>query len=166
MDGQTGPSVTGQVCTPTRSPLFPPMIHRCRELVGFCLLAIVTPVHAQNAHGGKDSGPAAERPVAAWGFDGTAEPGVPKDTARYLEPGPRPPTYPSFPATNTAFAFTGNRTGITVRESDLPKANLRFGRNESITLEAWVKVQELKDASYAYLVRNGRNRQPGFPAQN
>src|SRR5262245_62093219 len=63
-------------------------------------------------------------------------------------------------------AFPAANSAITVRESDLPKANLRFGLNDSITLEAWVKVEELKDGSYAYIVGKGRNRKPGFPEKN
>ena len=61
--------------------------------------------------------------------------------------------------------FTGAKTGFTVREADLPKANLRFANGDSITLEAWVKVAELKDGSYAYLVGKGRNGERGVPGE-
>ncbi|MBN9117851.1 MAG: DUF1553 domain-containing protein [Planctomycetes bacterium] len=62
--------------------------------------------------------------------------------------------------------FNAAHPSITVRETDLPKANLRFGPNDSITLEAWVKVAELKDGSFAYVVGKGRNGNKAFPSQN
>ena len=74
---------------------------------------------------------------------------------------PTPPSPPS-PADNTALPFTGKFT-VTVREKDLPDASLRFTNGDSITLEAWVKVQELKNGSYAYLLGKGRTRRAGFP---
>ncbi len=113
------------------------------------LLVSPLPAISQN-----DVAAPAEAPAAVWRFDGA------KDT------GPRSPTYPAFPATNTAMAFTAAHPRLTVHESDLPKARLRFGQNDSITLEAWVKVADLKNGSYAYLVGKGRNRRPGFPELN
>ena len=67
------------------------------------VLAAPLPTPAQN------DVPSAERPVAVWKFDGGAEPGVPK-AAQSREPGPRPPAYPSFPANNSAMAFTAARS--------------------------------------------------------
>src|SRR5262245_8900682 len=118
------------------------------SLLGLLLLAPL--VRAQN-----DVDPTAEKPVAVWRFNAADEPGVPKTSARFLEPGPRPPTFPAFAANNTAMAFTAANASITIRESDLPKANLRFGLNDSITLEAWVKVAELKEGNYVYIVGKG-----------
>ncbi|HEY1189449.1 MAG TPA: DUF1553 domain-containing protein [Gemmata sp.] len=131
-----------------------------RLAVVFVLLTPPLAARAQN-----DGHPEAA-PVARWRFTEANEPGVTKESAKRLEPGPRAPTYPAFSATNTALAFTGASAGLTVREVDLPKTNLRFGANESITLEAWVKVTELKDGAYAYIVGKGRNRNAGFPEKN
>jgi mono/diheme cytochrome c family protein len=115
------------------------------------------------AQTGNDTGDA-EPPLVTWHFDGKAEPALPKKHA--LEPGPRPPSYPSFTAANNAFAFSKPHDPFTFREADLPKANLRFNNGDSITLEAWVKVQELKDGNYAYLIGKGRTRAAGFPEKN
>ena len=101
-----------------------------------------------------------------WHFNAADEPGVPKAAAKFLEPGPRPPSLPRVRRDNTAMAFSAAHSSVTVREADLPNANLRFGLNDSITIEAWVKVAELKDGSYAYIVGKGRNRKPGFPEKN
>jgi hypothetical protein len=122
------------------------------------LFALARPAAAQN-----DSGPDAAKPVVTWHFDGKSEPGLGK-LAASKEAGPRPPSYPGFPATNTARLFDGK--GLTVKESDLPGVNLRFKNGEAITLEAWVKVKEIKDGQYAYLVGKGRTRKPGFPEKN
>src|SRR5262245_10351831 len=111
-------------------------------LVTLSLLAAAAPALAQN----DTTSP--ETPLAVWRFD-AAEPGVPKEATKFREPGPRPPTYPSFPATNTALTFGTGNGGVTVREADLPNVNLRFGTGDSITIEAWVKVSELKDGNYA-----------------
>jgi mono/diheme cytochrome c family protein len=110
--------------------------------------------------------PGTEAPLAVWHFNKADEPGVPKAAAKFLEPGPRAPTYPAFKDTNTAMGFGAANASLTVREADLPNANLRFANGDSITIEAWVKVSELKDGSYAYLVGKGRNRKAGFPEKN
>ncbi len=132
-----------------------------RVLVAFTGVLVISSLSfAQN-----DTTPT-ESPVAVWMFNAADEPGVPKASVKFLEAGPRPPTYPSFGATNTAMTFSAANTSVTVREADTPKANLRFGLNDSITIEAWVKVTELKDGSYSYIVGKGRNRKAGFPEKN
>ncbi|MFO0865433.1 MAG: DUF1549 domain-containing protein [Gemmataceae bacterium] len=110
------------------------------------------------------SDPLKAKPVAVWRFDGGSEPGVTANTPR--EAGPRPPVFPSFSATNQAFACVGSANGFRVAEKDMPEANLRFVQGDSITLEAWVKVQELRDGTYAYLIGKGRTRSAGFPEKN
>jgi mono/diheme cytochrome c family protein len=122
--------------------------HR-RDLLACAIAAVLAaPAGAQNDT--ED----APKPLAVWRFDGEAA------------PGPRPPEYPSFAADNRAREFTASRPSVTVREPDRPGVNLRFAQGDSITLEAWVKVAELKDGAYAYLVGKGRSRRAGFPEKN
>src|SRR3954471_14243616 len=97
------------------------------------LAALAASLRAQN-----DTDPT-EKPVAVWHFNAADEPGVPKAAAKFLEPGPRPASYPAFAKDNNAMAFGAAHSAVTVREADLPKANLRFGPNDSITIEAWVQ---------------------------
>jgi mono/diheme cytochrome c family protein len=111
------------------------------------LVVLALPVFAQN-----DSGPDSAKPAAVWHFDAAKD------------PGPRPPAYPGFAPTNTARRFTG--PGLVVREADLPSARLRFTTGDAITLEAWVKVEELKDGAFAYIIGKGRTRRPGYPEKN
>lgn len=134
-------------------------------LLAVCLFPAL-PARAQNDAAGNDTGPDAERPLLVWRFDGADEPGVSAAARQRTEPGPRPPTYPTFAADNRAWPCTGPQAVVTVREADVPRVNLRFGLGDSLTLEAWVRVQELKDGSFAYLVGKGRNRKPGFPELN
>lgn len=106
------------------------------------------------------------KPLAVWHFDAATEPGIGKGGAKFLEPGPRPPSFPAFGPTNTAMLFSAAHPSLTVHEADLPNVDLRFGLNEGVTIEAWVKVAELKPGSYAYLVGKGRNGNKAFPAMN
>ena len=153
------PVQSSLTCPPSALP--GSRMNRCLPLAILATFLLAPLARAQN-----DTDPTAEKPLAVWKFDAPDEPGVPKAAAKFLEAGPRPPTYPAFAATNTAMAFAASHPSITVRESDLPKANLRFGQGDSITIEAWVKVAELKDGSFAYVVGKGRNRKPGFPELN
>jgi hypothetical protein len=107
-----------------------------------------------------------EKPVALWRFDEPGEPGVTNERWKSLEAGPRSPTYPAFTASNQSMRFAGDRPWITIREADLPQARLRFTLNDSITIEAWVKVADLSNGNYAYIIGKGRNQRSGFPEKN
>ena len=105
------------------------------------------------------------KPLVKWTFDAD-EPGTWKGR-KVIEPqGPQKPMYPAFPAGNKAASFTGKDSFITVKESDVPGVSLRFGLGDAITIEAWVNVEEIKDASYCYLIGKGRNKNKAFEAEN
>ena len=72
---------------------------------------------------------------------------VPRYQADPRIPRPRAPTYPAFAKTNAAYRFADAQSALTIREADLPKANLRFQNGDSITLEACVNIKELKDGN-------------------
>ncbi|HVJ83587.1 MAG TPA: LamG-like jellyroll fold domain-containing protein, partial [Planctomycetia bacterium] len=124
-------------------------------------VAVIAATMAAPAPAQNDSGPESARPIAIWRFEGQ-DPGARQAAGN--EAGPRPPIYPGFAATNRAQRFAG--TGLTFAEKDLGGANLRFGAGDAITIEAWVKVEELKSGSYSYLVGKGRTRATGFPEKN
>ncbi|MBL9132227.1 MAG: hypothetical protein JNG86_13575, partial [Verrucomicrobiaceae bacterium] len=93
-----------------------------RVLFAFSVLSVAS-AFAQNDAGGNDaSDKPASAPVMQWRFDDGAE------------PGPRSPTYPGFSETNKARKFDVKSP---IKVADSPE--LRFGLNETITLEAWVK---------------------------
>ena len=98
---------------------------------------------AQNDSAGNDVTDRAKLvPVMKWSFDDASE------------PGPRAPTFPDFQASNTAMRFTGDGKKSVVEAKD--SESLRFGLNETITLEAWVKTTDLKDGASPYILGKGR----------
>jgi mono/diheme cytochrome c family protein len=125
--------------------------------VALVMAVVCHPADAQNDAASKPE------PLLVWHFDDTD---ALKAAAKSHEPGPRPPVHPGFKADNTAFAFTAKGPTIGVSEADTPKANLRFTTGDSITLEAWVKVNELKEGAYAYLIGKGRNGKTEFAEKN
>ena len=103
-------------------------------------------------------------PLAKWTFDGK-EPG--KNVGAKVNPdGPQAPVYPSFPQGNKSLSFEGKDGSYTVKESDFPGTNFRFVQGETITIESWVKIEDLKNGSYIYLIGKGRNRKKEFTAEN
>lgn len=102
---------------------------------------------AQNDSAGNDSGDAVKHPVMEWRFDDAKE------------AGPRAPTYPGFSATNTAIFSDGKQPAMTVKDDAAGDAHpLRFGLNDAITLESWVKVKEIGEGSLVYIVGKGRTK--------
>ena len=126
----------------------------------FCFLCLIPLwAAAQNDAGGNDSGPDGPRPVAIWHFD------------QQPHPGPRPPLYPGFPVTNTAAFCDGKSAVLTVSGKEHPEApaaagsdhvgppsQLRFDLRDAITLEAWIRVRELRDGDLVYIVGKGRSK--------
>ena len=106
---------------------------------------------AQNDSAGNDvSDKPKLTPVMQWRFDDAKE------------IGPRAPTYPGFPETNTAMLFTGDgkKSVVEVKDSEA----LRFGLNDTITLEAWVKPANLSGAPY--IIGKGRLGTKEFGVNN
>ncbi len=48
----------------------------------------------------------------------------------------------------------------------MAERSLRFDQGESITIEAWVSVEELKKGQYAYIIGKGRSGKKGFAEKN
>ena len=104
-------------------------------------------------------------PLIKWTFD-TQEPGTPSSKTLINPTGPQKPIYPGFPVGNKAAVFTGKDSLITVKESDLPKLNLRFGLGDTFMVETWVSVDSLNNGSYVYLIGKGRNKNKAFTTEN
>ncbi len=103
-------------------------------------------------------------PLAKWTFD-TTEPGKMSGQAVIAE-GPEAPMYPGFAKGNKALSLEGKNGAITVTEADIPNSNFRFIQGETITIESWVKIEDLKKGSYIYLIGKGRNGSKTFTAEN
>ncbi|MBE7495950.1 MAG: DUF1553 domain-containing protein [Verrucomicrobiaceae bacterium] len=103
-------------------------------------LALAPFASAQNDAAGNDvSDKEPAKPVMQWRFDDQKE------------PGPRAPAYPGFAKENTAIRFIGEGKKA-LKVADNPE--LRFGLNETITLEAWVKAPGLSGTPY--IIGKGR----------
>lgn len=104
--------------------------------------------YAQNDSGGNDVSVKAKLvPIIQWHFEDAKE------------AGPRAPTYPGFLQTNTARRFD-QKTPLKIADSQ----ELRFGLNETITIEAWVKVEDFSGAPY--IIGKGRLGTKEFGANN
>jgi hypothetical protein len=96
---------------------------------------------AQNDSGGNDvTDKPIATPVMQWRFDDAKE------------IGPRAPTYPTFAKENTSMRFKGDGKKESILVAD--REELRFGLNETLTLEAWVKTADLKGTPY--IIGKGR----------
>ena len=116
----------------------------------FTFLAFVTTALSQNDSGGNDAEdkPLA-KPVMQWRFDDA------KDA------GPRSPSFPGFSKDNTARRFDGDgKKALKIPDSEA----LRFGLNDTITMEAWVMAPEANGVPY--LIGKGRLGTKEFGGSN
>lgn len=101
----------------------------------FCSLLFTSLSLAQNDSGGNDVADKPRfEPLMKWSFDDATD------------KGPQAPAYPGFKKDNKAMRFTGDgkKSSIEVKDSE----DLRFGLNDTITLEAWVKVGTASGTPY------------------
>jgi len=105
-------------------------------------------------------------PIAHWGFEQEestqleSHGGVHRDI-----PGPRPPAYPDFTQDNLAVRLDGKGAHFTFAD---PGINSRFDftNGDEITLEAWVKIDEINPEDNVYVIGKGRTGNPGFSVNN
>jgi hypothetical protein len=109
------------------------------------LLALAVNTASAKPDSGNNDTTAELKPLIQWNFDDSKE------------PGPRAPSYPAFSTTNTAaLSETSGHVTLLNGQTDPLAADLKFGLNDEITLEAWVRVKSLSDGSYVYLLGKGR----------
>jgi Protein of unknown function (DUF1553)./Protein of unknown function (DUF1549)./Planctomycete cytochrome C. len=106
------------------------------------------------------------KPVAFWGF-GQEEStplhshgGVHRDI-----PGPRPDTYPDFAPDNTAVRLDGKGARFTFADPG-PDSPFDFTNGDQITLEAWVRIDQIGRGDNVYVIGKGRTGNPGFQKDN
>lgn len=104
--------------------------------------------------------------VAQWDFGAEetseikAHKGVKRDQA-----GPVSPEFPDFSTTNTAVHLDGQGARFTLEDPG-PQSPYDFSNGDSITLEAWVFVERLRDGQNMYVIGKGRTNSPHFPRDN
>lgn len=110
---------------------------------------------------------AADRPMAVrWDFG--AEETTPlrsHGTVHRDTPGPRPPEYPDFEAGNTAVTLDGHGAHLSFDDPGA-QSPFDFTNGDTITLEAWVQVGEIRPGENVYVIGKGRTESPGFAADN
>lgn len=105
-------------------------------------------------------------PVAKWDFGQEetsklkAVGGVHRDV-----PGPRAPEFPDMDPANLAVKFDGSGARYVLED---PGANspFDFTNGDAITIEAWVKLDDIKNGENCYIIGKGRTFAPNFPRDN
>ena len=80
-------------------------------------------------------------------------------------PGPRPPDYPDFEPNNTAVKLDGSGAHLSFEDPGA-RSPFDFTNGDSVTLEAWVQVDELRAGENVYVIGKGRTGAAGFAADN
>ena len=108
----------------------------------------------------------ADGPVARWNFGQeeatplVAHGGVMRDV-----PGPRPQEFPDFDPANTAAKFDGDGAHFSFADHGAGSI-FDFGNGDAITIEAWVRTDDLRAGGNVYIIGKGRTLTPGFAADN
>jgi len=89
-------------------------------------------------------------------FVGVIEPGV---------PGPRRPAYPGFAVSNRAVRLAGAGARIVVPDPG-PRSILDFTNGDAITIEAWLKPDEVRPGENVYIIGKGRTDPAGPTPHN
>lgn len=110
---------------------------------------------------------AADRPIAVrWDFGAEETTPLQSHGAVHRDtPGPRPPAYPDFDAGNTAVTLDGHGAHLSYDDPGA-QSPFDFTNGDSITLEAWVQVNEIRAGENVYVIGKGRTDSPGFAADN
>ena len=105
-------------------------------------------------------------PVVRWEFGAEEEtPLVAHGNVQRDVPGPRPPAFPDFDATNTAAKFDGGESFFSFADPGA-KSPFDFTNGDEITLEAWVRVDDVRDGENLYILGKGRTGAAEFARDN
>ncbi len=105
-------------------------------------------------------------PVAQWDFSSEeATPWVAKGDIIRDQPGPRPPAFPDLDPGNTAVQLKGGGARFEIQDPG-PQSVYDFVQGDSITIEAWIKVESLREGQPAYVIGKGRTLSPRFGKDN
>jgi hypothetical protein len=104
--------------------------------------------------------------VARWDF-GTEEttPLVPHGNVHRDQPGPRPPEFPSLADSNTSVKLDGEGARFSFLDPH-DHSDFDFTNGDTISLEAWVKLEEIGEGQNVYVIGKGRTSFSGKNADN
>ena len=111
----------------------------------------------------------ADSPVAYWRFDDSLDccaqeaafrhelKAEKTEAVSFVDPGPRAPKFPGFDAHNLAADFMAAGGAAFMRVKDPgAKSAFDFAKGDTITVEAWVRCEGMKDGQHVYIVGKGR----------
>jgi mono/diheme cytochrome c family protein len=101
-------------------------------------------------------------------FDFSTEelgPLIPQGDVVRDQAGPRPPEFLNMDADNTAVQLKGRGARLEIKDAG-PQSSYKFTNGDSITLEAWIKVESLRSGQPAYIIGKGRTLSPNFGKDN
>ena len=105
-------------------------------------------------------------PTTRWDFDSENQTRVTAHgEIRRDQPGPRSPEFPDFSAENTAIKLGGDGARLVLEDSGSDSA-FDFTNGDDMTLEAWVRVEEINSGEHRYVIGKGRTGNPGFSSDN
>lgn len=139
------------------------MTNRLRHV---CSLGLFVILLLRNSALISAAAPSVVAPSASWEFDSEeatpllAHGGVHRDV-----PGPRPPEFPDFEPTNTAVKFDGSGAHFSFADAGT-KSPFDFASGDAITIEAWVRVDDLRNGENLYIIGKGRTGAAGFARDN
>src|SRR5690606_12158864 len=81
------------------------------------------------------------------------------------EPGPAAPEFPDLATDTKANRFDGQGGRLTLEDPG-PESPFDFTNGDAITIEAWVRVNRLRDGQPMYIIGKGRTGSPHFPRDN
>lgn len=79
--------------------------------------------------------------------------------------GPRPPDFPDFEPNNTAIQLKGKGARFEIKDTG-PQSRFDFTKGDAITLESWVKVDQIGPGQPVYIIGKGRTHSPHFARNN
>ncbi len=79
--------------------------------------------------------------------------------------GPRPPEFPDFAPDNTAIRLQGKGARVEISDPG-EKSFYDFTNGDTITMEAWVKLDSIRSGQPMYVVSKGRTHSPNFSHDN
>jgi cytochrome c553 len=81
------------------------------------------------------------------------------------QPGPRPPDFPGLDADNMAVRLGGNGARFEIKDTG-PQSPYDFTNGDALSLEAWLRVDEIRPGQPAYVIGKGRTHSPKFSRDN
>ncbi len=110
----------------------------------------------------------ADKPAAYWRFeqtDGSLSDHAPKaspfhgkagEGVKFNQAGPRPGEFPDFSKDNLAARFGPKGSAIHIPDQKGKESPLKFRKGDSITIEAWVNPDSVRDQEQIYIIGKGR----------